>query len=253
MKSAPKTALVTGAGGIGAVTAMEFARRGYRVAICDIDEQGVHATATAIREAGGEVESYVCDISARAEVELMFKMLKASFGRLDAAFNNAGLGSGKRIGLAEVTEENWQRMIDVNLTGTWRCLKHEINWMLQNSDPAGGCIVNMGSVFSINGFLGAPYTATKHGIAGLTKSAAIAYAAMGIRVNAVCPGLIDAGMGAKALAQAHTDQQKLFAMHPANRAGTAQEVANAVLWLCSEEASFTHGHLLTIDGGYSSH
>ena len=251
MTQQTKTVLITGASaGIGRATALEFSARGWRVAACDIDPAGLESTVQAIRNSGGSAEACVADIGNAAQVETMFAALRKSVPKLDAAFNNAGLGSGQRKGLAEVGEDEWQRMIDVNLSGTWRCLKHEINWMLETG---GGCIVNNGSVFSMNGFIGAPYTATKHGIAGLTKSAAIGYAARGIRVNAVCPGLIDAGMGAKALQQPHTDLNRLMAMHPANRAGSALEVARTVIWLCSDEASYIHGHLLAVDGGYNSH
>ncbi|MFI4979815.1 MAG: SDR family oxidoreductase, partial [Nevskiales bacterium] len=137
------------------------------------------------------------------------------------------------------------------LSGTWRCMKHEIRMML--NQEGGGAIVNNCSILGINGGANASYTATKHGIAGLTKSAAVSYAAKGVRVNAVCPGLIEAGLGLNVIRRGEEALRKFLSLHPIGRAGTAMEVVNAVLWLCSDEASFIHGHMMPVDGGYSSH
>lgn len=248
--SAAKTVLITGAGGgIGSVTAREFAARGWQVAACDLSLELTRELVADIRHAGGHADSYAADIGDAAQVEALFAQLRARHAKLDAAFNNAGIGAGQRIGLAEVTEEDWERTLRINLTGTWRCMKHEIQWMLETG---GGAIVNNGSIFSLNGSMSAPYTATKHGIAGLTKSAAIGYAERGVRVNGVCPGLIEAGLGLKALARPTTNPKELIALHPVNRCGTALEVAQAVIWLCSDQASFIHGHMLPVDGGYGA-
>ncbi|HVT36569.1 MAG TPA: SDR family oxidoreductase [Nevskiaceae bacterium] len=248
-KTSTRVALVTGAGGgIGSVTALEFARHGYRVAVCDIDEASVQATAAAVKKAGGKARAYVTDVADAHSVERLFAAIEKDFGRLDAAFNNAGVG-GARTPVAEVKFDDWERILRINLTGTFLCMQQEIRLMLKQG---GGAIVNNGSIFALNGGISAPYTATKHGIAGLTKSAALSYAQQGVRVNAVCPGLIEAGMGLKVLKRTSTDPKELIAAHPVNRTGTALEVAHAVLWLCSDQAGFVHGHLLAIDGGYGA-
>ena len=247
--AAAKVALVTGAGGgIGSVTALEFAAHGYQVAVCDMDAGSAAATVAAIKKARGKARAYVTDIGDAAAVHALFAVIEKDFGRLDAAFNNAGVG-GARTPLADVAYADWERILRVNLTGTFLCMQHEIKLMLANG---GGAIVNNGSIFAINGGISAPYTATKHGIAGLTKSAAISYAEKNVRVNAVCPGLIEAGMGLKVLNRTSTNPRELIAAHPVNRTGSALEVAHAVLWLCSDQASFVHGHLLAVDGGYSA-
>jgi len=245
-----KTILVTGGGGgIGTVACSVFASQGYRVAVSDVRAEAVQRTVAAVREAGGVAEAFVADISDAAQTATLFEQIIARWGRLDAAFNNAGLSSG-RLPLADLTEEEWDRNLRVNLTGTWRCMKHEIKIML---GQGGGVIVNNCSTLGINGGISASYTATKHGIAGLTKSAAIAYAAKGIRVNAVCPGLIDAGLGADLVKRGDEAMRRMIALHPVGRAGTALEVVQAVVWLCSDQASYVHGHLLPIDGGFCSH
>ena len=244
-----RTALVTGAGGgIGSVTALAFAARGYCVAAADIDLPHAQQTVDAIRQAGGEAEAYAADIGDPEQVARLFTQLESRHARLDAAFNNAGLGGGGTP-LADIEFDDWQRVLQVNLTGTWLCMKHEIRRMLAQG---GGTIVNNCSILGINGGVNATYTATKHGIAGLTKSAAVTYAGRGVRVNAVCPGLIEAGLGMNVLSRGADKARDFIALHPAGRPGRAQEVAQAVVWLCSDESSFVHGHLLAVDGGYGS-
>src|SRR5688572_5797613 len=224
-----KSILITGAGGgIGRVTCVEFAKRGWHVAACDFNAETCDQTVAEIRAAGGQGEAFSCDIGDTEQVQRLIADVKGHFGRLDAAFNNAGIPAF-RIPLAEVKEEDWNRVVRTNLTGTFLCMKYEILLMLEQG---GGCIVNNSSVFGVGGGLSAPYTATKHGISGLTKSAAIAYAEKGIRVNGVCPGLIEAGMGIRSLTRPTTDPKQLIASSPINRTGTAIEVAHAVVYLC---------------------
>lgn len=245
-----RTALVTGGGGdIGRATALAFSRQGYRVAVCDINEAAARDTVQQIEASGGIASWHVTDISNSAQITELMQAVVARYGRLDVAFNNAGV-SGGRTPLADAEELDFDRCIDTNLKGTWLCMKYQIRHMLERG---GGVIVNNCSVTGIKGAVGAAYCASKHGIAGLTKSAALVYAGKGIRVNAVCPGLIDAGLGSK-LIQRFADQPGALTMAiPAGHAGTAEDVAKAVLWLSSDDASFTHGHMLLVDGGYSSH
>lgn len=252
MSTRPMTALVTGAGnGIGAVTALEFARRGYQLALCDLDPAAAARTAALIREAGGHAESWGVNIGITSEVQGLFESLIARFGRIDVAFNNAGVSGGRKA-LADAEEADFDLCIQTNLKGTWLCMKQEILHMVANG---GGVIVNNSSVIGLNAGVGASYCASKHGIAGLTKSAALVYAQQGVRVNAICPGLIEAGLGKKLIDRLEQAGAagKLYETIPAGRAGSAQEVAKAVLWLCSEDASFVHGHMLPIDGGYNAH
>jgi len=243
------TALVTGGGGgIGHATCLEFAKAGYRVAVCDSNAEAADRTVAELREAGAEAQAYIVDIACREQVHEMIGDVRRRFGRIDAAFNNAGV-SAKRVPLAEVCEDDWDRVLSTNLTGTFLCMKYEILAMLEQG---GGCIVNNSSIFGVGGGINSPYTATKHGICGLTKSAAMSYAERNVRINAVCPGLIEAGMGLKVLARNHPDPKAFIAGAPINRPGSAQEVAKAVVWLCSESASFVHGHMLAVDGGYGA-
>lgn len=246
-----RIALVTGAGGgIGSVTAKAFSRRGYTVVVSDIKADAAQAIAELIRADGGQALEVQTDITQKDSVQALFARIRERFGHLHAAFNNAGV-SVPRVPMLECPDELWHHCINVNLTGTWYCLKAEITMMLEQG---GGTIVNNGSIFSMNAGPSTPYTASKHGIAGLTKSAALAYAAKGVRVNAVCPGLIEAGMGMIVINRADAAQQKeqLYNALPAGRPGTPEEVAQAVLWLCSDEASYIHGHLLAVDGGIDS-
>jgi len=247
--SARPTALVTGGGGgIGRVACMEFAQAGYRVAVCDRNAGSAEETVMAVRDAGGEAWAYAVDIGEGSQVQQMIEDIRGRHGRLDAAFNNAGMPA-IRVPLAEVEDADWERVLRTNLTGTFLCMKYEIRAMLEQG---GGRIVNNSSVFGVGGGVSAPYTATKHGVCGLTKSAALSYAERGVRINAVCPGLIEAGMGLRVLARSHPAPKDVIAAAPINRTGSAEEVAKAVVWLCSDSASYIHGHMLAVDGGYGA-
>lgn len=247
--SSKPVALVTGGGGgIGLAACLQFARKGYRVALCDLDGERAAASAEAVRAAGGEALHLVTDIGDSAQVQALLAELRGRWGRLDAAFNNAG-ASALRTALADTEEADWERVIRTNVTGNFLLMKYEIRWMLEQGS---GCIVNNASVFGLGGSTSAAYTASKHALAGLTRSAALSYAARGLRINAVCPGLIDAGMGARFIERSPEQLAATLALHPAGRAGTAEEVAQAVIWLCSDEARYIHGHLLPVDGGYGA-
>lgn len=244
-----QVALITGGGGgIGRAACLAFAARGYRLAVCDIDRDAAAQAAEAVRAAGGEAASYVCDVGDSAQVQQLMAAIRERYGRLDAAFNNAGQNA-LRTPLADVDEADWQRVMQTNVTGSFLCLKYEIRWMLEQG---GGAIVNNCSIFGLGGSISAAYTTSKHALAGMTRSAALSYAAKGIRINAVCPGLIDAGMGARFMERSPQQIDAALALHPAGRAGTAEEVALAAVWLCSDEARYIHGHLLAVDGGYGA-
>jgi NAD(P)-dependent dehydrogenase (short-subunit alcohol dehydrogenase family) len=247
-----RVALITGGGGgIGSVTAKLFAQSGYRVVVSDLNLATAQSVVDAITAAGGEAIAAKTDISDKEDVARLFALIREKYGRLHAAFNNAGV-SVPRLPMLDATDEAWHKCINVNLTGTWYCMREELRLMLEHG---GGAIVNNGSIFSMNAGPSTPYTASKHGIAGLTKSASLAYASQNVRVNAVCPGLIEAGMGNIVIQRASLDEQQkfdLFNALSAKRAGTALEVAQAVLWLCSDAASYIHGHLLPVDGGLNS-
>lgn len=240
-----KVILVTGcAGGIGRVTCEHLLAQGARLYVTDYDDQSV----TSVRkELSGEVHGKAADICDPGSVTAMFDDLHQTYGRLDGAFNNAGRGSGE-IPLVEMELAEWQRVININLTGTFLCVQKEIELMLASG---GGSIVNNSSILGLRGGANPAYTAAKHGVCGLTKSAALVYADRGIRVNAVCPGLIEAGMGLKVLSRPQDKVDRYVARHPMARAGQAEEVAHAVAWLLSEHASYTTGHVLPVDGGYT--
>lgn len=242
-----KVALVTGAGsGIGRASAQKFAQEGAKVIVADIVEEGGNETVRLIREAGGEATFVKTDVSQAKEVEALVSRTVETYGRLDCAHNNAGI-EGSTAPIADSSEADFDRVISINLKGVWLCMKYEIIQMLKQG--GGGAIVNTSSVAGLVGFSGStPYTASKHGVAGLTKAVALEYATSGIRVNAVCPGIIDTPM----IERAASDPQfraLLLAMEPVNRLGTPQEVANVVAWLCSDEASFMTGVPMPVDGG----
>ncbi len=241
-----KVILITGAaGGIGRATALAFSREGATLALTDKDSTGGEETADLIAQAGGEASFTEADDSRAEQVEALVTGVVEQHGRLDCAFNNAGIPGN--VPTADCTEQEWDQVIDVNLKGVWLCLKYEVPHMLE----AGGAIVNNSSVGGLVGTPGlAPYTASKHGVIGLTKAAAMDYAGHGIRVNAVCPGFIRTA-GAEAELAKHPEHRELVKRSvPMGRMGEPEEIASAVVWLCSEEASFVNGHSVVIDGGY---
>ena len=242
-----RVAVVTGGGsGIGRVTALMFVREGAKVVIADISVEGGEETVRMIKKAGGEAIFVKTDVSKAGEVEALINKTAEVYGRLDCAFNNAGIFP-KEAYTAVCTEEDFDRGMSINLKGVWLCMKYEIPQMLKQKK---GAIVNAASaagMVSFPGFL--VYVASKHGILGLTKTAALEYAKDGIRINAVCPGIIRAGMTLNNLTPEVEKEQA--AREPIGRMGTAEEVAEAVVWLCSDAASFVIGHPMLIDGGYS--
>ena len=243
-----KVALVTGAAaGIGQATAILFAKKNINVVISDVDEEGLEKTAGLIKEQGGEVLSIIADISKTSEVEDMVNKTLDQFGRLDYAVNNAGI-EGPMATTAEYSEEDWDRVLNINLRGQWLCMKYEIPAMLEN----GGSIVNVSSILGKVGFANTPaYTAAKHGLIGLTKTAALEYAEQGLRINAVCPGFIETPMLERAgITSDEETKEQTIALHPIGRLGESDEVAEAIVWIASEEASFVSGHSLMVDGGY---
>ncbi|MBN1180319.1 MAG: SDR family oxidoreductase, partial [Anaerolineae bacterium] len=240
-------ALVTGgSSGIGRATALAFAREGATVVIADIAVERCYGTAGEIRDNGGEVRCVEADISKADHVKALIDEIVETYGRLDCAFNNAGIEGGQAP-TADSTEENWDRVIDINLKGVWLGMRYEIPQMLKQG---GGAIVNMSSVAGLVGFPGIPaYVASKHGVLGLTKTAALEYATQGIRINAVCPGVIRTEMIERFTGGDPQAEEQLTASEPVGRMGTPEEVAEAVVWLCSEDASFVTGPPLVIDGG----
>jgi NAD(P)-dependent dehydrogenase (short-subunit alcohol dehydrogenase family) len=243
-----RVALVTGgSAGIGRATAIAFAREGARVVVSDVDAPGGEETQRLIAGEGGEAIYVEADVSKEAEVQALIGRTIAEYDRLDYAFNNAGI-EGATAPTAECTGENWDRVIDINLKGAWLCMKYEIPEMIR---AGGGAIVNCSSIAGVIGFPGIPaYTASKHGLLGLTRAAALEYATRGIRVNAVCPGVIRTAMVERFTGGSAEAEVRLVSGEPMERMGTPEEVASAVLWLCSEGAAFVTGHPLMVDGGW---
>jgi len=242
-----KIALVTGGGsGIGRATALTFAREGAKVVVADVVVDGGEETVRLIKAAGGEAVFVKADMAKAAEVEALVQKAVATYGRLDCAHNNAGI-EGATGRTADYREEDWDRVISINLTGVWFCLKYEIAQMLKQG---GGAIVNTASDA---GLLGVPqmpaYVASKHGVVGLTKTAALEYAKAGIRVNAVCPGVIKTPMVDRITGQRAGRAERMAAAEPVGRMGKPEEIAEAVVWLCSDAASFVTGLPMPVDGG----
>lgn len=243
-----KVALVTGAGsGIGRATALAFAREGARVVTADITLAGGQETVEMIRQQGGDAMFVPTNVTQAVEVEALVAAAVTAYGRLDCAHNNAGI-EGTLATTADYNEDEWERVLSVNLKGVWLCMKYEIAQMLQQG---GGAIVNTASLAGLVGARRMPaYVASKHGVVGLTRTAALEYAKVGIRVNAVCPGVIHTPMVERAFLQRRPGmQERLAASEPMGRLGTPQEVAEAVVWLASDAASFVTGHAMSVDGG----
>ncbi len=240
-----KVALITGGSfGIGQATALAFARQGAKIVVVDWHEN--EETLTLIKQAGGECIFIKCDVSKDEEVRRMVTVALEKFGRIDYAFNNAGI-EGDPAPTYECTEDSWDRTIAINLKGVWLCMKYILPHMLKNGQ---GAIVNCASVAGVVGFPGLPaYVASKHAVVGLTKTAALETAKQGIRVNAVCPGVIKTAMVDRMTGQAEEVEQQYENMAPAGRMGTPEEIASAVLWLCSDAASFMTGQAMVVDGG----
>src|SRR5712671_5690910 len=241
--------LVTGGGsGIGRATSLLLARQGAKIMIADYVPDGAMKTVSMIKEAGGTADCIAADVSVTKQVEMMVAKTVETFGRIDGAFNNAGIEGRMGTDTATAAEENFDRTIAINLKGVWLCMKYEIPVMLKQG---GGAIVNTASVAGLVGFQGLPaYVASKHGVAGLTKTAALEYAKAGIRVNAVCPGVIQTPMVARVTGRQPQLAEALVAAEPVGRVGQPEEIAEAVVWLCSEAASFVTGHAMAVDGGY---
>jgi NAD(P)-dependent dehydrogenase (short-subunit alcohol dehydrogenase family) len=248
-----KSALVTGgASGIGRATALAFAREGAWVAVADLTPEGAQRTVAAIEAQGGQAVAVACDVTDDSAVEAMVAAAVNAFGGLDCAFNNAGIApfqvnaGGQKI--ADVAPEAWGRILDVNLTGVWRCLRHEVAQMRRQG--TGGAIVNTASVGGLVGLrTSSAYATAKHGVVGLTRVAAVDHAEENIRVNAVCPGYIETPMTEDTMRRRG---ESIMARVPMARMGRPEEIAEAVVWMCSERAGFVTGVAWAVDGGYTA-
>lgn len=243
-----KVALVTGgAAGIGRACALAFGREGAHVVVADTDARGGEETVRHVENNGAKAVFVRTDVSAMGEVESLVHQAVQAYGRLDYGCNNAGI-EGTTATTADCTPENWERTIAVNLKGVWLCMKFEIPQMQRQG---GGAIVNMSSVAGLVGFPGLPaYVASKHGIVGLTKTAALEYATQSIRVNAICPGVIRTAMIDRLTGGNPEVEAQFTALQPVGRMGTPEEIAAAVVWLCSDAASFVTGQAIAVDGGF---
>jgi NAD(P)-dependent dehydrogenase (short-subunit alcohol dehydrogenase family) len=245
-----KVALVTGAAsGLGLATARAFAESGARVVLADWHEEAVHAAAESLKKEGHQALAVRCDVADDAQVEAMVRRALDAYGRLDAAYNNAGV-QNVLAETADTTREDYDRVMGINLRGVWSCMKFELRVM---RSQGSGAIVNCSS---LGGLVGGSergiYHAAKHGVLGLTKSAALEYAARGVRINAVCPGLIQTPMSDRMVAAGQGEALKAMEkMIPMARVGRADEIADAVLWLCSDAASYVTGQSLSVDGGFT--
>ncbi len=250
LQFADKAVLVTGgASGIGRAAALSFAHGGARVVVADVNQVGGEETVRLVKTEGGEAVFVKADVRAAVDVEAMVAATLQSFGRLDIAFNNAGvLGSG--AAMIDFTEDDWDDVMGINLKGVWLCMKHEIPAMIQ---AGGGAIVNTSSIAGLVGSQHSPaYAASKHGVVGLTKTAALQYAPQGIRVNCVCPAAVYSPMLETLVTRNPQVGDRLLASQPNGRFASPEEVAAVVTWLCSDAASFVTGAALPVDGGYTA-
>ncbi|MBX9750299.1 MAG: SDR family oxidoreductase [Roseococcus sp.] len=243
---AGRVALVTGgASGIGRATALRMAEEGARVLVADRDGEGAARTAAAIVQAGGEARGHAADVTDEAQVAAMVQAALTAYGALDCAFNNAGVAPSEAQPLAEIAAEEWGRVIAINLTGVFLCLKHEVAAM-----RSGGSIVNTSS---IAGRIALPkagaYVAAKHGVIGLTKVAALDHGKDGIRVNAICPGYVETPLAHRSIERR---REAILARMPLGRIGTVEEIAEVVVWLCSDHARFVTGEAIAADGGHTA-
>lgn len=242
-----RVALVTGgSGGIGRATALALARTGAKIVVVDVSEAGGAETAQMIGEAGGTAQFMHADVTDAQAVEQLISATVATYGRLDYAVNNAGI-EGLRARTADYPEDEWQRVMSINVTGVWLCMKYELRQM---QAQGSGVIVNTASVAGLIGFPGhSAYSASKHAVIGLTKTAALEYARRGIRVNAVCPGYTHTPMVERVFDEQPEMQAKITQAMPIGRIGTPEEIADAIVYMCSDSAAFMTGHALVLDGG----
>jgi NAD(P)-dependent dehydrogenase (short-subunit alcohol dehydrogenase family) len=243
-----KVAFITGAAsGIGRATAIAFAKQGASVALADVLVDGGRETARLAEEAGGRAVFLKCDVSTDRDIRSAIGATLEQLGRIDCAFNNAGI-EGEQGATQDCSEANWDRVLAINLKGVWLCMKAEIPLMLKQG---GGAIVNCSSIAGLVGFPGIPaYVASKHGLVGLTRTAALELARSNIRVNAVCPGVIETPMIERFTHGEAQIQKQLIAGEPVGRIGKPEEIAEAVLWLCSDASSFVTGQAIAVDGGW---
>lgn len=248
MMLAGKVAMVTGAAsGIGQATALRMAEEGARVLVTDRDSAGAERTAGMVRQAGGDALGRACDVAREVDVAAAVQVALEKWGRLDIAFNNAGVAPAEALKLAEITVADWTRVLDINLTGVFLCLRHQIPAMARGG---GGTIVNTASIAGRIALpLAGAYVTSKHALIGLTRSAALDHAADGVRVNAICPGYVQTPLAAGAIERRGGD---ILARVPLRRIGTPGEIAELVVWLCSDHASFVTGESIAADGGHTA-
>jgi NAD(P)-dependent dehydrogenase (short-subunit alcohol dehydrogenase family) len=247
---AGKVAFVTGAAsGIGRAAALALADAGAGVVVADVADEDNRRTARLIEDAGGRALAVTCDVTRSDDVKAALDAAVDAFGRLDIAFNNAGVEQPVKP-VTEVGEDEWDRIVDISLKGVFTCLRHEIPLLLEQG---GGAIVNTSSGAGVKGFKGqAAYAAAKHGVIGLTKSAALDYADANIRINAICPGIVDTAMMQRFTGHTADGRDAVIAQEPVGRMGTPEEIAAAIVWLCSDAAAFVVGHAMVMDGGQTA-